>query len=116
MRQLRTHDLFTAMKVVKNLNISEEIKSIAAEMANGKSLKQQEQIGAQLILTVIGNMGDDHAEKAVYNFLSGPFECDPEEIREMELPELREKIREFIELIGIDGWKDFFGSLASMTK
>lgn len=116
MRNLTTHDLIMATRVVKQLKITDEIQRIAKAAKEIKTLAQQKQFGIDLFFTVLGNLGSEEAERSLYDFLAGPFECEPEEIRNADVLDTAEKIKELVEITDIERWKGFFASLASMTK
>lgn len=115
MRQLKTCDVFSAMRVVKAAEVKEEIKRIALEVSEKKEVNQRE-VGAELILSVIEGLSEKNAESMMYEFLSGPLEMDPAEIGEMKITELIEKIKELGKLESPEGWASFFKSLGDLIK
>ena len=60
--------------------------------------------GFDLIFTVIEKFAEKNSEPALYNFLSGPLEIDPEEVGKVELFTLVENI---LEIADIEKWKAF---------
>ena len=109
MRKLQTKDAFNAMRLIKKANIREDIKPVLKMAATG-NLKVEE-IGLEGMLVLIESMTSEQAEKAIYEFLSGPFELEPEKIQEMDMKMLTEKIKE----MGKDeGLKDFFSFLSGL--
>ena len=61
-------------------------------------------IAEYLIFTVIEKFAEKNSEPALYNFLSGPLEIDPEEVGKVELFTLVENI---LEIVDIEKWKAF---------
>ena len=118
MRTLKTTDVFGAMRVVKAAGVKEEIKRIALEWDNKKNITEdtQREVGAELIFSVIDGLSDKKSEILMYEFLSGPFEMEPEEIGNLDLTELIDKIKELGKLESPEGWKAFFKSLGDLIK
>ena len=73
-------------------------------------------MGLELVMNILANCGTEAAEKAFFAFLASPMETDPEELREMDLEEFAEKIRELIETVDVDHWRGFFHSLAELIR
>lgn len=117
MRQLKSTDLFAALRVVKAVGVKEEMKQFAASLADGKiTAKTQREIGVELMLGLLANCGTEEAEMAFFKFLSGPIEIPVAQLRDMDLDEFAEKIKEFISSIDMEHWKAFFASLADLMK
>jgi hypothetical protein len=51
-----------------------------------------------------------------YEFLAGPLEMSPDEIGELSIADLIEKIKELGKLEDAEGWKNFFASLGDLIK
>ena len=115
MRELKTCDLFGAMRVVKAAGVKDEIKRIALEINEKKEVNQRE-VGAELILSVIEGLSEKKAESLMYEFLAGPLEMDAEQIGEMKITELIEKIKELGKMESPEGWASFFKSLGDLIK
>lgn len=117
MRTLKSKDLFAALRVVKEVGIKDEMRRMAELVKDGKiDTKEQTELGLELVMNILANCGTEAAEKAFFAFLSLPMEIDPEELREMDLEEFAEKIRELIETVDVDHWRGFFHSLAELIK
>lgn len=102
MRGLKTKDIRPALKLVKIMNLGEEIKNIA-EKANDIG-----SAGVEIIGLILSRYADtESAEKAFMEFLSGPFEMSVDEVLELEIEELMKGIRQ----IGIDKLVNFFKTL-----
>lgn len=117
MRQLKSTDIFAALRVVKEIGIKEEMKEFAQALQKGSvSEKTQREIGAELIFGILGNAGSPSAENAVFRFLSGPMEISVEELRDMDALDFAKQIGEFVTSIDIEAWKAFFTSLVGQMK
>lgn len=117
MRALKSTDLFAALRVVKEIGVKEEMKQFAAAIADGRmSEKTQREIGAEMIFGLLANCGTESAEKAFFSFLSGPLEISVPELRDMDLEEFADKIKEFITSVDLEHWRSFFASLAELIK
>ena len=115
MRELKTSDVFSAMRVIKAAGVKDEIKRIALEINEKKEVNQRE-IGAELILSVIEGLSEKKAENMMYEFLAGPLEMDAARIGELTITELIEKIKDLGKLESPEGWASFFKSLAALIK
>lgn len=115
MRLLKAKDLFPALRVVNKAGIRDEIVRMADKTKNGTKALNVREIGVEVVFNILANAGEPAAEKAVFEFLAGPFEMEPEEIRELDLTELVEKVKEAIDL-NKDTLKPFFDSLAGLIR
>lgn len=117
MRELLTSDLFAALRLVKELGIRDEMKKMAAAIQGGKVTKAtQTEVGMELIMEVLANCGSPSAERAFYDFISGPTEKPAEELKAMPLTDFAELLRELVESIDVEHWRGFFTSLAGLLK
>lgn len=117
MRQLKSTDLFRGLRVCKEIGIKEEMKEFAQAFSDGRiSAKNQREVGVELIFGILGNAGSEGAEKAVFEFLSAPMEIPVEELREMDLIDFAEKVKELIAFVDIEAWRSFFSSLGEILK
>jgi len=114
MRKLRGTDVFAALRLVKELEIEEQVKLIASAMEQ-KTYSQKE-LGIGLLFNVLGNCGSKKAEEMFWELAAGPLEMDPKELSEMEPLEAIEKIKGLSEVIDTEGYKRFFKSLAGLIK
>lgn len=115
MRKLQSYDVFAAARLLKHA----EVKQVLAEVALKKPAelkKDLRKVGFDILIDMVANISKPEAEKAFYEFLSGPLELKPEEIRTMDLLELINMIKEFISFVDTEEWKGFFSSLQSILK
>ena len=117
MRQLKSTDIFAALRVVKEIGIKEEMKDLAQAIQKGPvSEQKQREMGVELIMGILGNAGSQQAENAVFRFLSGPTEISVEELRDMDALDFVKKIGDLATSIDIEAWKAFFTSLVGQMK
>lgn len=112
MRSLRNKDLFAFTRMVKEAGIDQEIKALVMKINNIKDISS-ESFGYDIMFTLFNATAEKENEQKLYNFLSGPFEMDPEEIAEMELTDTYEALKQVAD---VNKWKGFFISAANMTK
>lgn len=115
MRLLKAKDLFPALRVVNKAGIRDEIVRMADKVKDGKVKLETREIGIEVIFNILGQAGEPAAEEAIYEFLSGPMEMTPAEIKDLDLADLVEKIKEAVEL-NKDVLKPFFASLAGLIR
>ncbi|MFT8312961.1 MAG: hypothetical protein ABF633_01755 [Clostridium sp.] len=71
MRKLKTADLFSLTRIIKKMNIKNEIKALAKDvtgLSDEDKLKAKDSINIDLILLFVENIGN--AEKEIYKLLS----------------------------------------------
>ena len=93
MRNLRTSDLFSLSKIIKKMNIKEDIKALVKNITNlnteeRKNVEKAMQI--DLVMLFVENIST--AEKEVYKLFADISSKSPKEIEEMG-------VSEFIELV-----------------
>lgn len=121
MRTLKSKDLFAALRVVKEIDVKEEVLRISSALKDGSidaadpdELKKE--VGLELLLGILGNCGTEKGEKAVFDFLAGPLEKPAPDLRETDLLELMEMIKKMIEMNDGEKWKAFFTSLSTLIR
>ena len=109
MRNLLTADLFKAVRVIKTSGLKEEVRPLLKKAADGNADVQN--VGIEAIMTIVGSLAEIGVEKGLYDFLSGPFEMDPEEIAQMDIVDLCKNI----EWLWTEGnLRPFFGQLSNL--
>lgn len=92
MRKLKTTDVFEALRLIRKANIREELIPIVKQAA-GSGLAVEE-VGIDGLLGVIEVLAEKKAERAMYDFLAGPFEISADQVADLSLDELVEKLSE----------------------
>ena len=116
MRKLNGHDVFMAFRVMQKIGIKDELVELAKAIQDKVNAPNQTTLGAKLILSVLANCGDEAAEKAVFAFLAGPLESDPETLANTELGQLRNMVTDLIKMMNLEEWRAFFTSLAGLLR
>lgn len=109
MRKIQTQDIFPMLRIINAADLKEDFKKIAST-ATGKI--DTEAIGYDLIFKVLEKAANTKTEKAIYEFLSGIFECSTQEVKEMDLIKLVSGLKECAD---IESWKVFFRSVSALT-
>lgn len=109
MQKIKTADLFKAARLVQKSNMKEELKPII-KIAASESVDVAD-LGIEGMLTIIETLSQKNMEDAIYDLLSGPFEMTPEDVGNMELEELAEKLEV---LAKENNLKGFFTHLSSL--
>lgn len=115
MRQLNGTDLGRACRLVQKAGVKDELVSFATAV-KAKDGRTQEELGLELILGIMGRLGDEDAEEAFWEFLSGPLGKSPVELEGMDLLDLMTLIGDFIKSIDLEAWRAFFTSLARAMR
>lgn len=91
-RKLKTKDIFKMSKILKKLNLKFDVKS-------GIS---QEQLGAEMITQLLGNLSN--AEEEVNEFIGELVGVTGEEFSELEIEDTLDIINQFKNMEGISGF------------
>jgi hypothetical protein len=113
MRNLRTSDIFAAVRLATTIGIREEIKEVAKQAEENKGNKVQFDYGFDLIFGLLEKATKETAEEEFYKFLANIFECTWEEVRDMDPVELLDGLEK---VANIEKWKDFFERVARLMK
>jgi hypothetical protein len=95
MRNLKTRDLFSLSRIVKKMNIKEDIKALTKDitgLSDKEKKKAQQGLNIELTLLFVEHFGD--AEKEVCTLLGSLTDKTSEEIEELELEPLIEIVTE----------------------
>lgn len=109
MKKLTTQDVFAALRIVSDLQLKEEVQMLA-QLANDGKLSRDE-IGAQAFMKVLDLFVCKKAEGRIYEFLAGPFETTPEQVRDLPLMTLAENLKVLAEENDIAGFFTLLGGL-----
>lgn len=104
MRKLQTRDIFELARVVKKVDLKEELKEIAIKTNKDNEGADEYSLGFDFIFGVIEKFIEKESENAIYEFLSGPFECTPEEVEKIDPFDL---VQGIFEIASIEKWKSF---------
>lgn len=104
MRNLGNEDIFAIGRILSKANLKEEIKKVTIDK-NINSESDMEQLGFDLLFTILVNCSDRTVEAEIYELLSSLFECEVEEVKKMNPIETFNKIKEVADW---SQWKAFF--------
>ena len=113
MRNLETHDVFAAARLLKKIGVREEIKAVAKEAEEKKNKRVQFDMGFDLMFGILEKATEENAEIEIYKFIAELFECEWEEVRRMKPIELFKKLEQ---VANIEEWKSFFEYVAKLMK
>lgn len=82
MRKLKTSDIPVLARCLKKVGLKEQFKTIARE---SDSLKEAWEKGFDLLWSLFDAATEEHGETILYEFLAGPFEMTPEEVRDLDM-------------------------------
>ena len=91
MRNLGNEDIFAIGRILTKANLKEEIKKVTIDK-NIKSESDMEQLGFDLLFTILVNCSDRAVETEIFELLSSLFECEVEEVKRMNPIETFNKI------------------------
>ncbi|MDK0978042.1 hypothetical protein P5F73_00690 [Clostridium perfringens] len=108
MRNLNFGDAFQLARVIKKLNLKDELKEIYSGVTEESN---EQEIGVDLIYTIFDKATEKQAEQEIYKFLSRPFQIDSKEVENMDLLDVIER---FSKLANIEGWKSFLKQVVKL--
>ena len=108
MRKLLTGDLFAAMRIVKASNAKEALKPVLKQINKDADA---EDVGIDVIMTLLECASDQKAEKAIYSFLSSPFEMEADDVANLPLNDLLQNMKELAKENDLAG---FFSQLSDL--
>lgn len=111
MRKLNTADIFRAARAVKASGLRSELGKLMYSVSKGENEIDLEKVGIDTILAAVEVFAEKNSEKAIYEVLSGPMECKPDDIEKMEISALMDSLEE---LSKDPGLLDFFKRLSGM--
>ena len=91
MRKLKTADIPVLCRCVKKLGLRDQIKTIAQEANSAKDAWDK---GFDLIWNIFDIATEQAGEGCIYEFLAGPFEMTPEEVRDLDMDILLANIQQ----------------------
>ena len=111
MRRINITETLKAVNFVTSFGMEEEVKTMAALVKSGKKINVRE-VGVQFIVGCISKMTDDKAISRLFDILAGPFEMDPEVLKNMPAEDFMPLLLEFLDTIDAENIKGFFNSVS----
>lgn len=96
MRKLKTPDVFSAVRIITKSGLRERLIPLLKRISESGDLDVAN-VGIDGILTVLEVVSEESCEKAVYKWLAGPFEMEPDDVAGLELTEMAEKLTQLKE-------------------
>lgn len=115
MRKLKTSDVFSALRVIEKVGLKDELAKMSETAKDGTVKFNAKKVGIEFVVNLLSNCGDKESESAIYEFLAGPMEMTADELKEKDLAEFMESLKECFEL-NKEVLKPFFKSLATLGK
>lgn len=113
MRSLRTSDLFNAGRMIFKIGVRKEIEEVVRRAEETKANKTKIDLSFDLFFGILEKAMQKNAEKEIYIFIADIFECDWEEVRDMDPIELFDKLEQVADF---EKWKSFFKRAARLTQ
>ena len=115
MRELKTSDIFAAMRIIDAAHLSDEVKYVGELAQKGKMNIQQ--VGMELVIRCLEKLSGTEAERAFYVLIAGIAEMDPKEIADMNPFKLFALLKRIpTEACSGEDAKAFFTSLAGALQ
>lgn len=116
MRKINIVETLKAVNFVTSTGMEEEVKRMAEIVKAGGKLNIRE-VGIQFVVGCIGKMTTDNAIDRLFEILSGPFEKEAKELKEMSTEDFMQLFLEFLDTIDEENLKGFFRSVSvSLTR
>ena len=115
MRKLTLPDTFALARILKAADIKSEIVNFSKEIIARKNKKQEiniDEIGLEFVVTLITAAADVKVEEKIYSFLASVCEMDVENVKKLNLSQIKEIISE---IIAENDLKAFFQSASALT-
>ena len=115
MRKLTLPDAFAFARILKAADIKSEILNFSKEIIARKNKNQEiniDEIGLEFVVTLITAAADVKVEEKIYSFLASVCEMDVENIKKLNLSQIKEIISE---IIAENDLKAFFQSASALT-
>ena len=110
MRKLKTSDVPVFCRCIKRLGVKDQIRELALKANTAADVWTN---GFDFIWNLFDIATEKNGEAAIYEFLAGPFEMSPEEVRDLDLDALIGNVQQLVEENNLAG---FFRSAAALMK
>ena len=93
MRKLKTSDIPVFCRCLKRMGVKDKFKEVAM---TSDTLKDVASRGFDLVWDLFDLATEQEGEGYIYEFLAGPFEMTPEEVRDLDIDILLENIQQMV--------------------
>ena len=94
MRKLKTSDIPVLCRCVKKLGLKDQLKTVA-QQAN--TVRDVWAFGFDFVWDLFDIATEEAGENCLYEFLAGPFEMTPAEVRDLDMDILLENIQHMVQ-------------------
>ena len=91
MRKLKTTDIPVLCRCLKKVGMKDQFRTIAQE---ANSIKEAWERGFDLVWGLFDAATEESGEAILYEFLAGPFEMTPEEVKDLDLDVFFESLQQ----------------------
>ena len=112
MRELQTSDIFAFIRLINKTGIKEELKERVLAINEAKDINM-ESFGYDILSLMLEKASEPKVEKELYSFFGNIFEMKEEEVKTMDAIEFLANVTK---VASIERWRDFFQSVAKLTK
>lgn len=109
MRNLKTSDIFEAIRLTSAIGIREEIKEVARYAEENKGKKIRADFGVDFLLGILEKAAQENAEKEIYKFFANILECEWEAVRDMDPIDFMDELEKVADW---KRWINFFKRVA----
>ena len=110
MRKLKTSDVPVLCRSLKKLGLKERFYALAQDANNAQDIWDR---GFDVLWSMFDAATENTGEVALYEFLAGPFEMTPEQVRDLDLDILLENLQQ---MAAENNLPAFFKSAAKLMK
>lgn len=93
MRKLKTSDIPVLCRCVKRLGLKEQIKEVALK---ANTVRDVWAFGFDFVWNLFDIATEQAGESCLYEFLAGPFEMAPDEVRDLDMDILLENLQQLV--------------------
>jgi hypothetical protein len=104
MRKLKTADIPVLCRCVKRLGMKDKIREIAQAADTVQDIWS---FGFDFVWDLFDIATEKEGEKALYEFLAGPFEMTPKQVSELDLDVLMANIQQLVQENNLAGFFKF---------
>ena len=104
MRKLKTADIPIFCRCAKRLGIKEQVRTLAETANSAQDIWSN---GFDFVWNLFDIATEEAGEKELYEFLSGPFEMTPDEVKDLDLDILVANIQQLVKDNNLVGFFKF---------
>ena len=117
-REIELGDVFLASKLLKKIDLKKLLQEVGMENVTGKSSEEKkaamDEKAIDFFLAMLTHI--DEAEKEIMALLAAWAQITPEEAKKIKLSEMKEFVKQFIEINGAEAITSFFEKAAGLMQ